>query len=109
MLDMNQMQSPKESPSLKDMTYLLRFVTNHEGQGGGSQDQEGLIAHYFGYVCNFATAQWFQLDDDEIMEVEEEDFLRILRIRPTCCITCVWDLRSTIFVTRKIYHSVILQ
>ena len=73
---MNQMQSPKESPSLKDMTYLLRFVTNHEGQGGGSQDQEGLIAHYFGYVCNFATAQWFQLDDDEIMEVEEEDVLK---------------------------------
>ena len=74
---MNQMQSPEASLSLKDMTYLLRFVTVHEGQGGGSQEQEGLQAHYFGYVCNFATTQWFQLDDKEIKEVEEEEVLKI--------------------------------
>lgn len=43
---------------------------------GGFQEQEGLQAHYFGYVCNFATTHWFQLDDKEIKEVEEEDDLK---------------------------------
>lgn len=72
---MNQMQST----ILKDKTYLLRFVTLHEGYGGGYQ-QTGVIvvkpkgkkkettteAHYFGYVCNFATTQWFKLDDKKV-------------------------------------------
>ena len=33
-------------------------------------------ARYFGYVCNFATTQWFKLDDKEVEEVEEEDVLK---------------------------------
>jgi hypothetical protein len=26
-------------------------------------------AHYIGYVCNFATTQWFKLDDKDVDEV----------------------------------------
>ncbi len=81
-LDMNQMQST----ILKDKIYLLRFVTLHEGYGGGHQ-KTGLKpkgkkkvmtmeAHYFGYVCNFATTQWFKLDNKDVDEVEEEDVLK---------------------------------
>ena len=60
------------------MKYKLRFITMHEGQGGGFQgneegteDEEAPQAHYFGYLCNFATSQWYQLDDDDVEEVEE--------------------------------------
>ena len=79
---MNQMQST----ILKDKTYLLRFVTLHEGYGGGTgvtvvkpkgkKKKMTTEAHYFGYVCNFATTQWFKLDDKDIEEVEEEDVLK---------------------------------
>jgi hypothetical protein len=79
---MNQMQST----TLKDKTYLLRFVTLHEGYGGGHQktgvkpkgkkEEMTTEAHYFGYVCNFATTQWFKLDDKNVVEVEEEDVLK---------------------------------
>mgnify|MGYP006151958211 FL=1 len=79
---MNQMQST----TLKDKTYLLRFVTLHEGYGGGTgvtvvkpkgkKKKMTTEAHYFGYVCNFATTQWFKLDDKEVEEVEEEDVLK---------------------------------
>ena len=79
---MNQMQST----TLKDKTYLLRFVTLHEGYGGGHQKtgvkpkgkkkEMTTEAHYFGYVCNFAMTQWFKLDDKKVVEVEEEDVLK---------------------------------
>ena len=32
---MNQFHSSKELPPNKDMRYKIRFVTTHEGQGGG--------------------------------------------------------------------------
>jgi hypothetical protein len=51
----------------------------HEGQGGGFQgneegteDEETPRAHYFGYLCYFATLQWYQIDDDDVEEVEEK-------------------------------------
>jgi hypothetical protein len=77
---MNGMQSSIH----KDKTYLLRFVTLHEGEGGGHEKTEvkpknkkgKTMAHYFGYVCNFATTQWFKLDDKEVEEVEVEDVLK---------------------------------
>jgi hypothetical protein len=79
---MNQMQST----TLKDKTYLLRFVTLHEGYGGGHQKtvvkpkgkkkEMTTEAHYFGYVFNFATTQWFKLDDKNVVEVEEDDVLK---------------------------------
>ncbi len=73
-----------QSNILKDMTYLLRFVTIHEGHGGGYQKTEekpkGKKKRHqkliFGYVCNFATTQWFKLDDKKVEEVEEEDELK---------------------------------
>ena len=73
-----------QSTILKDKTYLLRFVTLHEGYGGGTGvtvvkpkgKKKETEAHYFGYVCNFATTQWFQLDDKEVEEVEEKDVLK---------------------------------
>ena len=71
MLDMNQMQS--NTP--KDKMYLLRFVAVHEGEGGGHEETEAQ-AHYFGYVCNFASTQWFKLDDNDVDEVREEDVLK---------------------------------
>ena len=79
---MNQMQM--QSTILKDKTYLLRFVTLHEGYGGGTGvnvvkpkgKKKETEAHYFGYVCNFATTQWFKLDDKKVVEVEEEDVLK---------------------------------
>jgi hypothetical protein len=79
---MNQMQM--QSTILKDKTYLLRFVTLHEGYGGGTGvtvvkpkgKKKETEAHYFGYVCNFATTQWFKLDDKDVDEVAEEDVLK---------------------------------
>ncbi len=75
-----------QSTTLKDKTYLLRFVTLHEGYGGGHQKtvvkpkgkkkEMTTEAHYFGYVCNFATTQWFKLDDENVVEVEEDDVLK---------------------------------
>ena len=60
------------------MKYKLRFITIHEGQGGGFQgneegteDEEASQAHYFGYLCNFATSQWCQIDDEDVEIVEE--------------------------------------
>ena len=29
-------------------------------------------AHYFGYLCNFATLQWYQIDDDDDVDDMEE-------------------------------------
>ena len=61
------------------MKYKLRFITMHEDQGGGFQgnkeeteDEEAPQAHYFGYLCNFATLQWYQLNDEDVEEVEEK-------------------------------------
>jgi hypothetical protein len=82
-LNMNELITSKELPPNKDMKYQLRFITMHEGQGGGfqgsdegSEDGEAPQAHYFGYLCNFATSQWYQLDDDKVEEVEEKIVLQ---------------------------------
>ena len=78
---MNKVTTSKERSPYKDMNNKLRFITVHEGQGGGFQgneegteDEEAPQAHYFGYLCNFATSQWYQLDDDDVdvEEVEEK-------------------------------------
>ncbi len=76
---MNELITSKELPPNKDMKHKLRCITMHEGQGGGCQgneeeteDKEASQAHYFGYLCNFATLQWYQLDDDNVEEVEEK-------------------------------------
>ncbi len=76
---MNELTTSKELSPNKDMKYKLRFITMHEGQGGGFQgnedgteDEEAPQAHYFGYLCNFATSQWYQLDDEDVEEVEEK-------------------------------------
>ena len=76
---MHELTTSKELPPNKDMKYKLRFITMHEGQGGGFQgneevteDKETPQAHYFGYLCNFATSQWYQLDDEDVEEVEEK-------------------------------------
>ena len=78
-LNMNELTDIRELPPNEDMKYQLRFITIHEGQGGGFQgnedgteDEEAPQAHYFGYLCNFATSQWYQLDDDDVEEVEEK-------------------------------------
>ena len=39
-LDMNELTTSKERPPNKDMKYKLRFITMHEGQGGGFQINE---------------------------------------------------------------------
>ena len=82
-LDMHKLTTSKELPPNKDMKYKLRFITMHEGQGGGFQgnevateDEETPQAHYFGYLCNFALSQWYQLDDDNVKEVEEKIVLQ---------------------------------
>jgi hypothetical protein len=76
---MNELTDSKELPPNEDMKYKIRFITMHEGQGGGFQgnedgaeDEEVHQTHYFGYLCNFATSQWYQLDDDDVEEVEEK-------------------------------------
>ena len=108
-LDMNELTDSKELPPNEDMKYQLRFITIHEGQGGGFQgnedgteDKEAPQAHYFGYLCNFATSQWYQLDDDDVEEVEEKIVLEDAKIRPTCCITYAVDQRNIMCATRKI-------
>jgi len=80
---MNQLITSKDSPSNKGMQYKLRFISMHEGEGGGfegneeeTEDEEEPQAHYFGYLCNFATSQWFQIDDDDVEEVEEKIVLQ---------------------------------
>lgn len=75
---MNKVTTLRELSPNKDMKYKLRFITIHEGQGGGFQgneegteDEEASQAHYFGYLCNFATSQWCQIDDEDVEIVEE--------------------------------------
>ena len=75
---MNKVTTLRELSPNKDMKYKLRFITIHEGQGGGYQgneegteDEEASQAHYFGYLCNFATSQWCQIDDEDVEIVEE--------------------------------------
>ena len=75
-LDMNEVTTLKELSLNTEMKYKLRFITTHEGQGGGFQgnkegteDEDAPQAHYFGYLCNFATSQWYQIDDEvEVVE-----------------------------------------
>ena len=68
------------------MRYKLRFVSVHKGQGGcveqdkkkkkrGKKDE----AHYYGYLCNFVTSQWYKLDDKDVEDVEENDMLLDVR------------------------------
>ena len=52
---MNKVTTLRELSPNKDMKYKLRFITIHEGQGGGYQgneegteDEEASQAHYFG-------------------------------------------------------------
>ena len=52
---MNKVTTSKELPPKMDMKYQLRFITMHEGHGGGFQgneeeteDEEAPQAHYFG-------------------------------------------------------------
>ena len=32
-------------------------------------------AHYYGYLCNFATSQWYKLDDNDVDNVAENEVL----------------------------------
>ena len=32
-------------------------------------------AHYYGYLCNFASSQWYKLDDHDVDDVEENEVL----------------------------------
>jgi hypothetical protein len=63
---MNEMLSPKADRNPKDLTYRLRFITIHNGQGGGvpgkqtkqkgKKKQAQIQSHYLAYLCNFATS-----------------------------------------------------
>ena len=75
---MNEVTTPKELSLNTEVKYKLRFITMHEGQGGGFQgnkegteDEEAPQAHYFGYLCNFATSQWCAIDNEDVEIVEE--------------------------------------
>ena len=52
--------------------------------------EEAPQAHYFEYLCNFATSQWYQIDDDDVEEVEEEIVLqaakdKVYLLHYICC------------------------
>jgi hypothetical protein len=75
---MTEVTTLKELSLNTEMKYKLIFITMHESQGGGFQgneegteDEEAPQAHYFGYLCNFATLQWCAIDDEDIKIVEE--------------------------------------
>ena len=86
----------------------------HEDQGGGfhkneegTEDEETPQAHYFGCLCDFATLQWYQINDEDVEEVEEK--WKMPRIKPTCCITYDVDLRSIMCATKKMNLYVLIQ
>jgi hypothetical protein len=75
---MNKVTTLRELSPNKDMKYKLRFITIHEGQGGGfpgneegTEDEKAPQAHYFGYLYNFATSQWCQMDGEGVEIMEE--------------------------------------
>ena len=75
---MTEVTTLKELSLNTEMKYKLIFITMHESQGGGFQgneegteDEEAPQAHYFGYLCNFATSQWCAIDDEDVEIVEE--------------------------------------
>ena len=94
---MNEVTTPKELSLNTEMKYKLRFITMHEGQGGGFQgnkegteDEEAPQAHYFGYLCNFATSQWCAIDDEDVEIVKENIVLedakdKAYMLRYICC------------------------
>ena len=91
------------------MKYKLRFITIHEGQGGGYQgneegteDEEASQAHYFGYLCNFATSQWCQINDEDVEIVGESIILEDAKDKAYSCITYAADQRNIMCATRKI-------
>ena len=95
------------SPNI-GMKYKLRFITMHEGQGGGFQgnkegteDKEAPQAHYFGYLYNFATSQWFQIGDQDVEIVEEKIVFKDAKDK-AYCITYAVDQRSIMSATKKI-------
>jgi hypothetical protein len=79
---MNEMLSPEDARNPQDR---LRFIIIHNGQGGGVPGKQTkpkgkkkigeLQSHYLAYLCNFATSQWFELNDHEVHEREEEYIL----------------------------------
>jgi hypothetical protein len=60
-----------------------------------------LEAHYYGYLHNFLTSQWYKLVM-MLMKWRKRLSWKMPRIRPTCCITSAVDQRSLICVIRKI-------
>lgn len=46
---------------------------NNESESTDVAAQKG--AHYYGYLCNFASSQWYKLDDHDVDDVEENEVL----------------------------------
>ena len=48
-------------------------------QGNNELENTNVVAqngaHYYGYLCNFASSQWYKLDDHDVDDVEENEVL----------------------------------